>query len=162
VDWQQDGYGLFDISSVALSSGKGYLSPFTESNCVTMRRSVYQEIGGFDEKFTSPGGGITNLDFFNCANEIADIDPVLLLGEATFHQFHNGIATNAPPRDHAWESMAAEYLKIRGKPFRPYFKKPVYFGSLHPRVTASWLLPKRMTGTRLACGKPPGIPCPLC
>jgi glycosyltransferase involved in cell wall biosynthesis len=133
VDWRQDGYSLFDISSVALSSGKGYLSPLTESNCVTMPRSVYEKIGGFDERFKSAGGGLTNLDFFNRANEIADIQPVLLLGEATFHQFHNGTATNVSRKDHPWEKMAKEYLTIRGKPFRTYSRKPLYFGNIHPR-----------------------------
>lgn len=133
VDWKKDGYSLFDISSVALSSGKGYLSKLTESNCVTMRRSVYQEIGGFDERFESPGGGLTNLDFFNRINEMADVHPILLLGEATFHQFHNGTATNVPRKDHPWEKMAAEYSMIRGKSFKPYYRQPTFFGSIHPR-----------------------------
>jgi glycosyltransferase involved in cell wall biosynthesis len=131
VDWERDGYSLFDISSVALSSGIGYFSKLKESNCVTMRRSTYKKIGGFDERFKSPGGGLTNLDFFNRANEIADIHPVMLLGEATFHQFHNGTATNVSQKDHPWEEMAQEYLTIKGKVFRPYYKKPVYFGNIH-------------------------------
>lgn len=133
VDWKKDGYSLFDISSVALSSGKGYLSSLTESNCVTMRRHVYQKMGGFDEQFKGPGGGLTNLDFFNRVNQISDVQPVMLLGEATFHQFHNGTATNVPRKDHPWESMAKEYMTIRGKPFRPYRRKPIYFGNIHPR-----------------------------
>ena len=133
VDWKQDGYSLFDISSIALSSSKGYLSQLTESNCVTMHRSVYEKIGGFDERFRGPGGGLTNLDFFNRVNEMPDIHPVLLLGEATFHQFHSGTATNVPRKDHPWEKMAKEYLMIRGKPFRSHSRKPVYFGEIHPR-----------------------------
>ena len=133
IDWKRDGYSLFDISSVALSSGNGYFSKLKESNCVTMPRSAYQEMGGFDKRFKSPGGGLTNLDFFNRANEIAGVQPIMLLGEATFHQFHNGTATNVPQKDHPWEAMAKEYSTIRGKPFRPYYRKPVYFGDVHPR-----------------------------
>jgi glycosyltransferase involved in cell wall biosynthesis len=132
VDWKQDGYSLFEISSVALSSGKGYFSRLTESNCVTMHRSTYQKIGGFDERFTSAGGGLTNLDFFNRINENDDINSVMLLGEATFHQFHNGTATNVPRKDHPWEKMAEEYLIIRGTSFGSHYRKPVYFGSIHP------------------------------
>jgi hypothetical protein len=94
IDWKKDGYTLFDISSLALPSGKGYFSKLVESNCVTMLRSTYQKMGGFDERFKSAGGGLTNLDFFNRANMIDDINPVMLLGEATFHQFHGGTATN--------------------------------------------------------------------
>lgn len=132
VDWEQDGYSLFDISSVALSSDKGYFSKLIESNCVTMRQSAYEKIGGFDERFTSAGGGLTNLDFFNRINENGDINSVMLLGEATFHQFHNGTATNVPRKNHPWGKMAEEYLIIRGKPFEPHYRKPVYFGSIHP------------------------------
>ena len=133
INWKQDGYSLFDVSSVALSSGKGYFSKLTESNCVTMRRSTYQTIGGFDERFKSPGGGLTNLDFFNRVNELEDIQPIMLLGEATFHQFHNGTTTNVSHKDHPWEAMAKEYSTIRGKPFTPHYRKPVYFGDIHPR-----------------------------
>jgi glycosyltransferase involved in cell wall biosynthesis len=132
VDWKKDGYFLFDISSVALSSGKGYFSRLKESNCLTMRRSAYQKIGGFDERFTSPGGGLTNLDFFRRVNQMTDINPVMLLGEATFHQFHNGTATNVARKDHPWNEMAEEYLMIRGKPFTPHYRKPIYFGNIHP------------------------------
>ena len=133
IDWRQDGYSLFDISSVALSSGSGYFSKLTESNCVTMHRSAYQQIGGFDEDFKSAGGGLTNLDFFNRAHEMADMKPVMLLGEATFHQFHNGTATNVPRKDHPWEKMAEEYHMIRGKAYSPLVKSPVYFGSVNPK-----------------------------
>jgi glycosyltransferase involved in cell wall biosynthesis len=133
VNWKQDGYSLFDVSSVALSSGKGYFSKLTESNCVTVRRSTYQTIGGFDERFKSPGGGLTNLDFFNRVNELEDIQPIMLLGEATFHQFHNGTTTNVSHKDHPWEAMAKEYSTIRGKPFTPHYRKPLYFGDIHPR-----------------------------
>ena len=133
VDWKRDGYSLFDISSVALSSGKGYFSKLNESNCLTMRRSTYKKIGGFDERFKSPGGGLTNLEFFNRVNAIADIHPVMLLGEATFHQFHNGTSTNVPRKDHPWKKMEEEYTVITGKPYRPYHRKPVYFGEIHSK-----------------------------
>jgi glycosyltransferase involved in cell wall biosynthesis len=133
IDWQHDGYLLFDISSVALSSKEGYFSKLLESNCITVSRATFQETGGFDEKFKSPGGGLVNLDFFNRINEADDIHPIMLLGEATFHQFHGGTATNIPLKDHPWDKMAQEYLGIRGKPYQPYYRKPVYFGSAHSK-----------------------------
>jgi glycosyltransferase involved in cell wall biosynthesis len=133
VDWERDGYSLFDISSVALSSGAGYFSKLAESNCMTLRRSTYQRIGGFNERFVSPGGGLTNLDFFNRVCALSDIAPVLLLGEATFHQFHGGTATNVPLKDHPWQRMNEEYVRIRGKPYEFQYKRPVYFGSVHPK-----------------------------
>lgn len=133
VNWKQDGYSLFDISSVALSSGNGYFSKLNESNCITLPRSAYQQVGGFDERFKSAGGGLTNLDFFNRLNESNDMNPVMLLGEGTFHQFHGGTATNVPIKDHPWKKMEEEYNLIAGKPYYPYHRKPVYFGDVHPK-----------------------------
>lgn len=137
LNWEKDGYILFDISSVALSSKRGYLSRVRESNCITLLKSTYEEMGGFDEKFVSAGGGLANLDFFNRANLNNNISPVMLLGEATFHQFHGGTATNVPIKDHPWEKMEKEYQKIRDKPFETIFKYPVYFGEIHPKC--QWL-----------------------
>lgn len=133
IAWQQDGYLLFEISSVALSSKQGYFSKLTESNCITMSRSMFLQMGGFDERFTSAGGGLTNLDFFNRANEIDDIEPILLLGEATFHQFHGGTATNIPLRENRWEKMEEEYISIRGKSYYSFYKEPIYFGKIHSK-----------------------------
>ena len=133
IEWEHDGYSLFDISSLALSSGNGYFSNLYESNCMTMRLSTYQKMGGFDESFKSAGGGLANLDFFNRMNMIDDINPVILLGEATFHQFHGGTATNVPLKDNLWGKMAEEYQTIRGIPFELYFRSPIYFGNLHPK-----------------------------
>ena len=133
INWEQDGYSLFDISSLALSSRAGYFSTITESNCVTMLRSTYREMGGFDEKFKSAGGGLVNLDFFNRANMINNINPVMLLGEATFHQFHGGTLTNVPTKDAPWNKLLEEYYVIRGKSFEPYAKPPTYFGNIHSK-----------------------------
>ena len=133
VNWQQDGYSLFEISSVALSSGNGYFSKLTESNCITMPRLVYKKMGGFDERFKSAGGGLTNQDFFNRLHESTHLNPVMLLGEATFHQFHGGTATNVPLKEHPWQVMAEEYALIRGKPYSPLRKRPVYFGDVHSK-----------------------------
>jgi len=133
VDWKQDGYSLFDISSMAFSSGTGYFSKLNESNCITMLRSAYQKLGGFNERFRSAGGGLANLDFFNRINQRPDWQPIMLLGEATFHQFHGGTATNVPLTEHPWEEMAKEYALITGKPYRPCRRKPVYFGNIHTK-----------------------------
>lgn len=133
INWKQDGYALFDISSVAPSSGNGFFSKLNESNCITMPRSAYRRLGGFNEDFKNAGGGLTNLDFFNRLNDRADMNPVMLLGEATFHQFHGGTATNVPLKDHPWKKMAEEYTLVTGKPYSPHHRKPIYFGNVHSR-----------------------------
>lgn len=134
VNWQKNGYQLFTISSTALSSGNGFFSKFSESNCFCLSKSDYLRIGGFDEAFTSKGGGLVNLDLFNRIHENARFSPILLLGEATFHQFHGGVATNVSFEKHPWEKMELEYKRIRAKNFATKFRYPNYFGTLCPEA----------------------------
>jgi glycosyltransferase involved in cell wall biosynthesis len=130
VDWRVDGYKLFDISCFAFSSGNGFFATSSESNCFAIKKSDYQRLGGYNSTFKSAGGGVANLDFFNRANQCASLQPVKLLGEATFHQFHGGTATNVPMKDHPWKSMAAEYEHIYGRSYEIYERAPIYFGLL--------------------------------
>lgn len=132
VDWTADGYRLFSISSTAYSSRQGFFGKITESNCFAMRRTDYMGLGGLDERFTSRGGGLVNPDFFNRANQESWIRPVLLLGEATFHQFHGGVATNVPMSAHPRAAMLAEYAGIRGTPFENVRRMPELYGWLSP------------------------------
>jgi len=136
VDWCLDGYQLFDISSVALSSKKGYFSQLGESNCFTMRRSDYLGLGGYDEQFVYAGGGVVNGDFFRRVHDEVNIQPIMLLGEATFHQFHGGVATNVPREIHPLKEMIAEYERIRGKAFSKVSRVPEYYGWISPRYHA--------------------------
>jgi hypothetical protein len=87
-------------------------------------------MGGYDSRFVSPGGGLVNLDVWErlCADPAVRI--ILLLGEATFHQVHGGIATNN--RESPWEKFHAEYQAIRGKPFEAPQVEPLLVGRAHP------------------------------
>lgn len=115
VDWVQDGYRLFDISVFDESSGPSWFTPVAESNSLFMSRRLWRELGGYSEEFTSPGGGFVNLDTWRRACELPDVVPVLLAGEATFHQLHGGVATNNPKSSTA--PMRAEYERIRAMPY---------------------------------------------
>lgn len=130
VDWHADGYALFGISSLAYSSRNGFFSALTESNCYAMRRCDYLGLGGLDERFDSPGGGLVNLDFFNIVHQQPGYRPIMLLGEASFHQFHGGVATNVAKSEHPWPRMAAEYARIRGRTFASAHRPPEYLGWL--------------------------------
>jgi hypothetical protein len=77
----------------------------------------------------SAGGGLVNLDTWVRACETLDGQVMLLLGEATFHQVHGGIATNAPPRTH-WNQFHEEYMRIRGKPFARPRAMPLMVGRM--------------------------------
>lgn len=136
--WRDDGYALFTVSAVAPSSGKGYLSRIVESGCYTVRRDDWLAAGGLCEEFEAPGGGLANHDIFKRFGERPEMTPVLLLGEATFHQFHGGVATNFTGPEHPFREFAAEYERIRGVPYSPPDGPPLLFGRVRPE--AEWLL----------------------
>ena len=139
VDWRHDGYQLFNIACLAGSSAKGPFGAMTESNGFALRKADYWALGGYDERFASPGGGLCNLDWFNRVHGNPQFQPVRLLGEATFHQFHGGVATNVPPYQHPWPAMAEEYRAIRGQDFASVYREPLYWGecpeTFRPLVT---------------------------
>jgi len=128
VRWEEDGYRLFDISALAGSSADGWYVVPAESNAVFMRADHWRALGGYDARFASPGGGLANLDLWAraCADPAARL--IMLLGEATFHQIHGGVTTQARPS--TWPEFHAEYQRIRGKPFQRPTRQPYYFGTL--------------------------------
>ena len=130
ASWREDGYRLFDISSLALSSVGGWFSPINESNCFAISRHQFQDMGGFDQRFVSPGGGLVNLDFFKRAVESATLEPCVILGEGSFHQVHGGVATNVRMEDHPGTVFAEEYQNIRGQAYRSPTYEPLYVGRL--------------------------------
>lgn len=137
VDWRRDGYELFRIGCPARSSLAGWLGPIGESNCLALDRAAWERLGGYDERFMSPGGGLVNPDFLKRACDDLGA-PVMVLGEATFHQFHGGVATNTPRARRPVQPMAAEYLALRGAAFARSPVKPMLLGSLPPQAV-QWL-----------------------
>lgn len=130
VRWREDGYRLFDISSLALSSSRGWFSPITESNCFSISRQQFFLLGGFDERFVSPGGGLINLDFFKRAVDAQQSEICVLLGEGSFHQIHGGVATNVSMENHPGQRFADEYQLIRGCTYSRPTYDPIYVGRL--------------------------------
>ncbi len=60
--WEQDGYRLFTISALASSSARGWFELPGESNAFFLRAEHWRAIGGWDEGFVTPGGGLVDLD----------------------------------------------------------------------------------------------------
>lgn len=111
--WRQDCYRLFDISLLSLSSAGGWFSLITESNCFAILRCQFHALGHFEELFSSPGGGIVNLDFFKHVVESECSEPCVLLGKGSFHQIHGGVATNVNMGNHSGKMFADDYRSIR-------------------------------------------------
>jgi glycosyltransferase involved in cell wall biosynthesis len=129
IPWEDDGYQLFRISTPGGSSSRGLFGPMGESSSLFARADVWNELGGLDERFALPGGGLANHDLYRRACSLDSIELVVLFGEATFHQYHGGAATS---RRFTWDDMHAEYQAIRGVRYEPPSNDPVYFGKLHP------------------------------
>ncbi|WP_430462361.1 sulfotransferase [Thalassolituus sp. LLYu03] len=128
IGWEQDGYRLFAISSLAGSSAHGYFKPIAESNALFMHKTLWKELGGIDERFITPGGGYANLDLYKRACETAGNQLVILLNEGTFHQVHGGVATNLRRDDATHEIFSAEYQSIRGERYAPPAVDALYIG----------------------------------
>jgi glycosyltransferase involved in cell wall biosynthesis len=125
--WEDDAYELFSVSTFAGSSWRGIFGPMGESSSLFLPPALWEELGGLDERFDLPGGGLVNHDLYRRATELAGVRLVELLGEGTFHQFHGGAATS---RRFGWAEMAAGYEALRGEPYRPPSLPPLYVGSV--------------------------------
>jgi glycosyltransferase involved in cell wall biosynthesis len=129
--WEAEGYRLFEISTPAGSWGRGLFGPAGESSSLFCHRAVWHELGGLDERFGLPGGGLVNHDVYRRACALQGVELIVLLGEGTFHQFHGGAATT---RRHSWDEMHAEYLAITGDPHQPPGNPPLYMGPARPAL----------------------------
>ena len=128
LDWKNDGYRLFEKSVFDESSGAHWFDPrISESNSLFMSRALWSEINGFSEEFQAPGGGFVNLDTLRRATTLDGTHPILLIGEATFHQLHGGVATNVPKENVL--PMRAEYEEVRGVPYEPPVLNWLFFGN---------------------------------
>jgi hypothetical protein len=134
ISWPEDGYRLFEISTLDESSVEGWFCPLAESNALFLKRKLWDALQGLDERFDAPGGGLVNLDVFDRALALPDAQLVILLGEGTFHQLHGGIATNSPAEQQPenWQKWAGQYAQIRQRAYQVPVpaKPPAYVGTL--------------------------------
>ncbi len=150
--WREDGYHLYDVAALAGSSKHGLFGGIAESNLLFLPRPLFDELGGFDERFDLPGGGLVNLDFYTRACALPRSTLLLLAGEATFHQVHGGTITNQKPAEaeRLWLRYAAQYERLRGEPYRVPERRPLIFGEVRPPVLP-WIRKScDLTGTRTA------------
>lgn len=150
INWSKNGYDLFKISSFAGSCKDDYFNTMVESNAVFMPRSLIKELEGFDHGFDMPGGGLVNLDFVNRINDLKERELILLLGEGTFHQFHNGVATNRGI-DNYWNLATKNYAEVRGKKYSASkLKDYIFLGHFPPQMMPSLRLSLEKYESRIA------------
>ncbi len=149
IGWPADGYRLFEIAVFDESSIDGWFRPVAESNALFLRRESWRALGGLEERFKSPGGGLLNLDTYRRAVEMPGARQVILLGEATFHQLHGGVATNSPAEVFSvrMQGWIEEHATIRESPwtYPKLTTPPTYLGIL-PRC----LLPRFQSAAAVA------------
>ena len=126
--WRDNGYRLYSAAASFADEGGGWYGQLFESGCFAMRKADYLAMGGFDERFQSPGGGLCNLDIFQRALARPELEYVVLLGEGTFHQVHGGVSTSVPMERHPWEAFHEEFKRIRGRRFVRIPRRPVFVG----------------------------------
>jgi hypothetical protein len=115
ADWPNNGYGLFAISCPAGANPSGMFDTPNEACFLILKRTLWAELGGMDEEFDSPGGGLVALDFFNRVLTLPEVTPVVLIGEGSFHQVHRGVTT-ASAETRPFSHLEEEYRRIRNIP----------------------------------------------
>ena len=131
IGWPGAGYRLFEIGSPI--GGRDWFDGLWESNCMFAPRALLEQVGGFDESFSMPGGGYVNLDLYERLGASPEVAVVDILGEASFHQLHGGTTTNEPDADELHGRLMAyreHYEQVRKRPFRGPGKRRHYVGRM--------------------------------
>jgi hypothetical protein len=139
IHWPDDGYRLFDIGFPSHPTRSPFLKCVFESNCLFIPRSLFDQIGGFDERYIHPGGGLAGVDFFHRAVAAAS-QVFTLLGEGTFHQTHGGAASGLD-RKSLGDRLAIwreEYATL-SRPWSDRHKYPTTLAGHVPAPARRWL-----------------------
>ena len=134
ISWNEDLDGLYAISVWAGAHDPDNPVLQNESNAFGMFRETWNAVGGYDERFTRPGGGLCNLEVFTRIVTRGRGLNVLLYGETTFHQVHGGAATS---HDGYFSESLAEYTDVTGVGYRwPSFPFLADLGERYDRLRA--------------------------
>lgn len=130
IDWRNDGHRLFEIASFDDTTLQGFMNPLLESTCLFCPRECLDEVGGTDERFDLPGGGIVNLDLFERLCRLERTKLVVLWAEGAFHQYHGGTSSKSiEDREALLELFRRQYQEIRGRPYGTWDREPHLFGA---------------------------------
>jgi cephalosporin hydroxylase len=162
IAWPSDGYRLFEIGHFI--GDRDWFDGVLESNCLFAPRSLLEQVGGFDDSFSVPGGGYANLDLWERLASSPDVTMVSILGEGSFHQVHGGTTTNDGAHDDRRSMIFGYgelYEELRGRLLRGPAKPMHYVGTLAvqgARRTRSRQMTASAFTTRRAKHGPDGLP----
>ncbi|MEM1036771.1 MAG: hypothetical protein AAGI14_08445 [Pseudomonadota bacterium] len=135
-DWPKNGYALFDFAHRPGEEPlRDYIST-PESNCLITTKNVFDDCGAFDERFDEPGAGFANLEIFLRLANHPQNNYVILPGEGSFHQDHDGTTTGKSPqtREAAVQRFKAKYRKIVGNEILLNPRSPFLYGHVRRAV----------------------------
>ena len=135
VDWQDNGYELFSISTFSGANRRGYLQPIMECNCIFASAGSYAAIGHANTDFQLPGGGSINLHMYRSLGMLPGTRLFVTPGEGSFHQYHGGVTTSS------YEEREAEIEKHRVQlhsywpgGFHSLRREPALIGTVPPQA----------------------------
>jgi cephalosporin hydroxylase/predicted O-methyltransferase YrrM len=145
IQWPNNGYRLFEIGHFI--GERDWLDGVWESNCMFVSRAQLERVGGFEERFTMPGGGYANLELYERLGSSPDVTVCSILGEGSFHQVHGGTTTNeakAEERRTRVYGYGQHYALLRGRSFRAA-GKPIHFVGRITTSAARRTRPRRLS-----------------
>jgi len=131
IRWPHAGYRLFEIGHFV--GDRDWLDGLWESNCMFVERSLLQQVGCFEERFSVAGGGYANLELYERLGSAPDVNVVTMIGEGSFHQVHGGTTTNqvdATDRRRKVFGYSQDYADLRGRAFKGPGKPIHYVGRI--------------------------------
>jgi cephalosporin hydroxylase len=148
--WPANGYRLFEVGHFV--GDRDWLDGVWESNCMFVTRAQLEQVGGFDERFSMPGGGYANLELYERLGSSPEITVCTILGEGSFHQVHGGTTTNQPDaadRRSRVFGYGQHYAELRGRTFRGP-GKPIHFVGRITTGAARRSKPRRLSAAVFA------------
>ncbi len=109
LNWQENGYRLFQFATWSSSNQRGYFQPMQECSCVFAAAKSFDAIGRADPGFNLPGGGSINLHIYRSLGMLPDSKLFVLPGEGSFHQFHGGVTTQQHRDNEARQALLKQF-----------------------------------------------------
>jgi cephalosporin hydroxylase len=145
IQWPGNGYRLFEVGHFV--GERDWLDGVWESNCMFVSRAQLEQVGGFEERFSMPGGGYANLELYERLGSSPDVTVCSIIGEGSFHQVHGGTTTNEAEADKRRALVfgySRHYAELRGRPFRGA-GKPIHFVGRITTGAARRTKPRRLS-----------------